>query len=1176
MLLLFCSTIFSLTPNDIISQNANVKIKENKTVTIDEIFDIIQTQTDYKFIYRSDLFKDFPLVNLSKSTIKVQDLLSKAVPNEDYHFDLLKHKTIVIEKKASRIIQEEITGNVTDENKVPLFNVTVQIKGTRKGVLTDFDGNYSIKGLKTTDVLVFSSLGFETQNIKVGDKKVINVVLKESDNELDEIVVTGKKAVNTGYQVVSKAKSVGSFESVGAEVIETKFQTNILERIEGTLSGLSLYRGTPVIRGVSTILGESYPLIILDGVVYNGDLESINPNDIESVSVLKDATAASIYGVRAANGVIVVTTKGGVVGKPTFSYTSSYQIEPKPSRSYQNLMSSSEFVDYQIDIFNVTGSSARKDKKLAMDEVNTLLYDHRDGLISDEYLNSELNRLRGLDGYSQVEDELISSKYTQQHSLALRGGTKTHQYSLSLNYSSRGSFEVDRATETIGLNAKNYFKLNDWLKFDTSLITSYGFSDNYTGISGVSLLGATRLPYEVLRDEDGNPAEWNHIKSDWEIQRLIGSGLLDQSYYPLNELNEVQTTSKSPSVNINVGTEIKLSESLSVQLRGQLQYGRSHSQIYTSGDSYSVRNMINNAAQIVDVIINDVITDPVLVDPITGVKTGGEIINNIPYGGQITETFNDRNSYTLRAQLNYSKVFNDKHDLRVLVGGERNKAITETYGFKRYGFDPDNLTFTAVNEYTLSQQILGTESTLGVFTLGGQTVNQITDNRYISAYGNISYMFDDKLGLNASARIDESNLFGKNPKYTFRPLWSFGANYIIDTQPVSWLDRLKLRATYGISGNVYDNGGPEAIASLLTTPNAAGETQAYIYSPPNEELRWEQTFITNIALDFELFSKKITGTLEYYNRNTKDAIAKLDTDPILGWSQVAKNYASLNNRGVELQINAPFISTQDFRWSGNLILNYNRNIVTEFIPEYSTFYAYDYLYENYLVEGQALNAIYTLRYAGLDEKGAPLAYKADGTIVDSYLDLELEDLKVEGTNDPPYHASFTNNISYKQFNLSLLFIYYGGHVQRDVAAGQTQTYTYPYSLTRNLDRVHLNYWKEPGDEADIYTAPAINWNNSVSNPDFVPSSQRNIWTYADIHVQKADYVKLRNISLAYNTPKAILEKINFSSLRFTFDIRNPFLWTNNRNNLDPEVWTGDGGRGTAIMPTYTFAINLRF
>jgi len=1157
ILLLFCSTIFSFTPIDIISQNVKVTITENKTVTAYEIFDIIQSQTDYKFIYRSDLFKGCPLITLNKGTIKVNDLLSKAISNEEFDFNLLKNNTIVIEKEVSRIIQETITGNVTDENKVPLSNVTIRIKGTRKGLLTDFDGNFSVPGLKTSDVLIFSSVGFVTQSIKIGDKKVINVVLKESDDELDEIVVVSEKTkVNTGYQTVSKAKSVGAYESVGAEVIETKFQTNILERIEGTISGLTLYRGKPVIRGISTLFGEDEPLIVLDNVIYEGTLESINPNDIENVTVLKDATAAAIYGVRAANGVIVITTKKGILGKPRISYSSSFQVEELQDRSYQNLMSSAEFVDYQIDVFNATANGTRQFKQLTVDEVNTLLYDYADGLISEDYLNSELNTLRNLDGYDQVVDELLAPRFTQQHNLSLRGGSEKHQYALSLNYSEIGTFEKDRNSERLGVNVKNYFKLNDWFKFDISLIGSYSFSDNYIGITGLPLLGSSRLPYEVLRDEDGNPAEWKYVKSKSEIDRLISLGLIDQSYYPLNELKEQTSTYKSPSITINVGTQIKLSKSLELQLTGQKEISRRYSKLYSSENSYAVRDLINNATQIID----------------------DEIINNIPHGGRVFETYYDNNSYTLRAQLNYNKLFNKKHDVKVLVGGERRQVIGDSYGDVRYGYDDTTLSYIPLDWDTLSETIQSTQSGLGTFTVGGQTGYQTDDSRYVSAYGNVSYMFDDKLGFNVSARIDESNLFGTSSDHRYKPLWSFGSNYIVDTESLAipWLNKLKIRATYGISGNIYDGTGPEAIANLITTPNPAGETQASIVAPPNEELRWEQTYITNIGIDYELFSKKITGSVEFYDRTTIDAVARIDSDPILGWTQLPKNYASLNNRGIEFQIHSQFINTQDFRWDGKVVFSYNRNIVTEYTQAYNTFYAYDFLYGNQLREGQALNTVYTLRYAGLNEKGAPRAYKADGTIVDSYSDLVFEDLIDQGTNDPPYHASYFNNISYKQFDLSFMLIYYGGHVQRDVAAGYYPTYKNSYQLKTNLDRIHLNYWKEPGDEEDIYTSPAIHWDNAVDNPDYVRSSQRNIWTYADIHVQKADYMKVRNITLAYRVSQSVLDKMNLSNLRLSFDVRNPFLWANNRNNLDPEVWTTDRSRGNPKMPTYTLGINLNF
>jgi TonB-linked SusC/RagA family outer membrane protein len=1160
VLLLFCSTIFSFTPIDIISQNVKIVIKENKTVTVDEVFDIIQAQTEYTFIYRSNMFKDFPLVTLNKSIIRVNDLLSSAISNDDYHFELLKHNTIVIEKESeiSRVIQGEITGKVTDENNTPLVGVTVLVKGTKKGVITDFDGKYIINTLKTSDILIFSSMGFQEKEIKVGKKRVINVVLKQSSNELDEIVISGKR-VNSGYQVLSKAKSIGAYVVVSSKEIETKVQTNILERLEGTVSGLSLFRGVPVVRGISTLNGETYPLIVLDGVPYEGSLESIHPNDIENVTVLKDATAASIYGVRSANGVIVVTSKKGLVGKPRFSYTSTIQATDLPDRSYENLMSSSEFIDYQQYIFDETyepGTRYDIRTPTPLDEVNKLLYAHAQGTISESFLNSELTRLKSLDGYTQIEDELLNARFTQQHNFSVRGGSEAHQYSISLNFTSIGSYEKDNSVDRVGINAKNYFKFNDWLKTDIGVIANYSSSDNYTGISGVALLNSS-LPYQMLKDEDGNPNQWERYKSFYEVERLKELGLQDESYFPLNEKNTVQVINKNPSAIINIGAKVNLTKSLSLDFRAQTEMGKSSSRALSTIENHDIRSLLNNSSAV----------------------SNGSITNYIPIGGRIVDSYTDRRSYTLRGQLNYAKLFSNKHDVKVLLGAEKRKSTSNGYGYLGYGYDENNLsTGNVLREYPTRSWINGTQSLSGLYNFSNQPVGTVNDDRYISLYGNASYMFDDKLGFNVNARIDQSNLFGTNPKYKYRPLWSVGANYIIDVESTSWLDKLKIRATHGISGNVYNGSSPELIVAYSGGPSyLSGEDYSTISSPPNESLRWEKTNITNLGIDYQMFSNRISGSFEWYNKSTVDIIGVIPSDPILGWPNLPRNYASMYNRGIELQIKSQNIVGENFSWRSNFIFNYNNNQITDIndIGETtssdnpSEVTTTDYLYgENENIKGKPRNSLYAIRYAGLNDEGQPTAYKLDGTIVDSRNDLDPEDLVFSGTYDPPYHLSLSNDITFKQFDLSFLIIYYGGHVQRDVASGYYPIYSSPDDLSTNLDKMVGNYWQEPGDEADIYKFPV--------NRTSIKSAVTNIWKYGDIHVQKADYVKLRNVSLTYNLPKPFLDKANISRLNFVFDVRNPLSWFANKNNLDPEAWTGQSSRGTAVMPTYTFGINLNF
>ncbi|WP_185967803.1 SusC/RagA family TonB-linked outer membrane protein [Formosa sediminum] len=1142
----FCFTLLSLAPKNSLSQNAEIVIDEDKMVFIEEIFKMISDQTDYNFIYPDDFFVGLGKVDLKKGKIKVSELLEMSIPKEEFSYGFSNKKNISVRKRSkqnSSVQNLKIKGVVISENGMPLPGASVVEKGTLNGVMTDFDGNYEIT-LSNRDentTLSFSFVGYVGQEILVGDNNVIDITLKESMNELDEVVVTG-------YQTISKERSTGAYGMVSSKQIENKVQTDILSRIEGLVPGFSLYRGTPAVRGTATFNASTLPLYVVDGAIFEGDIESINPNEIASVTVLKDATAASIYGVRSTNGVIVITTKGGIVGKPVINYSSTLQITPLPDQSYSNLMSSSELIDYQMYIFDEALSGSRQNSRLEMNDVNKLLYAREDGEITEDYFNSEIDRLRGLDGYSQVEDELLQTMITQQHNLSLRGGTEKYQYALSVNYQNTGSYEKDRSVDKIGMTLKNTLQLADWLKVDASVIGSYNSYDNNVGISGLSLLGGSMLPYQLLKDEDGNAVRWENYKSFEEVDRLISVGLLDESYYPLEQLDTRTQTYKNPYVNLNIGAKIDVTESLNLEVRAQTEMSRSSLSDYSSIENIAVSRLINNAAQI---------------------DENGIITYNIPEGGQITETFGESYSSTLKAQLNYAKVFNDKHDINLLFGAERRKVVTGQKGYKRYGYDPDNFSYTNIDEVGLSSGIFGAEiPPYGYFTYTSVEPETIEEeNRYVSFYGNGAYMFNNKLGVNASIRMDQSNLFGTDPKYQYVPLWSLGASYRLNTESLSWLDRLKVRATYGINGNVAKDVGPFIFTQVASVNNyITNEKQAYVLSPPNESLRWEKTNTTNLGIDYSLFSNRISGSIDVYKKSTKDVLGNVNTDPTLGWDSVLKNYASIDNKGIEFQVNSLNIANKNFTWSTSLLFSYNKNEITNL--DHTGQDVYNQVIGLQQLVGQPMNSLYSIRYAGLNDEGAPTAYKKDGTIVNSLESLEVEDLVNSGTYTPPYSASFSSSITYKQFDFSFLIVYYGGHVQRDVAAGFYPTYTNPYTFNTNIDKIHGNYWKEPGDEANIYTSPA---HLSGTGDSVTP-----LWEYADLHVQKADYAKLRNISLAYNLPQSFLETLNISKLKLVFDVQNPLSWNNNRNNLDPETWTDQYSRGTAIMPTYTFGVNLNF
>ena len=1127
LLLLLCFTILGFKPIDIISKNVRITIEEDKTVSVNEIFDMVKSQTGYSFVYKSDLFNGYPKVVLKKGVFKAKNLLDMSLSKGKFIYGFSEGNTIVIQEKSKSININQtrtVKGVVTDEEGVPLSGVDVFEKNT-PGETTKDDGTYEISLSSSSEdiIIVFSFRGLLTQEVKVGKQAVINVVLKKDLTNLNEVLMTG-------YHSLSKEESTGSYSTVNAEAIENRVQTNILSRIEGAANGVSLYKGTPVIRGGATFSADNTPLIVVDGVRYEGDLEAINPKEIENITILKDASATSIYGVRSANGVIVITTKGGYVGGPTFSYSSTRQLTPLPDRSYANLMSSSEFIDYQMYIFDKAyDSNIRQNSALAQNQVSKLLYDREDGNITEEYFNSEINRLRGVDGYEQVENELLTNKITYQHNFSMKGGSDKHQYSLALNFTTTGSNEVNNSVDRIGFNTKNSFQLTDRVDLDLSVIGSYNSSDNYTGISGLDLLGGSMVPFQTLKDENGDLSQWEYIKSSEEVNRLNSLGLIDETYYPLKELKTHQVTYENPYININIGGKFDFTKSLNLELRGQTEIGNSHTKDFSSEENYLIRKLINDASQFED---------------------DGDLIFNIPYGGRVIEKTIGQQSYTLKAQLNYNNLFKQKHDVNVFIGAERRQVINTTHGFARYGYDNDRLFFSAVNEATLrSSVILGTNSYDGTFQFTGvDPASTYIDDKYVSFYGNGSYEFDGNLRFNASIRVDQSNLYGTNSKYQYRPLWSIGANYRINTDSISWLDLLKIRSTYGINGNVYRESDLYTIFEVSPSDNI---------NTVEEALRWEKTNSTNVAIDYSLFSNRISGSIDFYNKKTTNLIGNLVND-------ATENYASMNNKGFEFQLHSKIIDDTDFKWSANYLFSYNKNEIKELNVSETSVDSYFGLQAR---EGKPFNSIYSINYAGLDETGSPTAYKADGTIVSTLEELEYNDLIHEGTYNPPYHMSLSNEIKYKQFEFSFLLVYYGGNVQRDVAAGFYPSFSNPYDLNNNLDRINLNYWKQPGDEEDIYISPAYKATDDNAT---------DLWKYANIHVQKADYIKLRNIALAYNLPNVILDKMKISGLRFSFDVQNPLRWASNRNNLDPEVWNNQNNRGAVIMPTYTLGVNLNF
>lgn len=1045
--------------------------------------------------------------------------------------------------------QMEITGIVIDENGEAVPGASVYVKGTNKGTITDLNGRFKLNA-EPGNVLVVTFVGYASYEMRVVQEKVnYKIDLKPESKLLDEVVVTG-------YQTISKERATGSYAIMTPKDTQGKLQTNILDRMEGKVAGLDLRVTSdatlePSIRGISTLVkGKRAPLYVVDGIPFEGSLDAINPADIVNVTVLKDATAASIYGARSANGVIVITTRTGEIGKTRVSYDGSVKFTPLPSRSYMNLTSSSELVDLMQELFNYDHNAYNPNDKRSTNEVYLLFYKREAGEIAtDAELQAQLDVYRNRDGYHQIKDELLrKAQITHQHNLSFSGGSDIYKYSLSANYQNNLPYEKEQSKKRIGFNLKNQFDFFKWLQVNVGIINSNYKEDYDNGFIGFSNLYSK--PYRLLRNEDGTPAEWTMSRSQLSIDDLIAKGLLDETYRPLDDLNKAHYINENKYQNLNFNAKFKILPELNLSVYYQNENTAAYQSQFYDVTSYTMASTINNA---------------------TVVKEDGSIVNHIPVGGRLSETWKKNKSYTFRVQADFSKEFG-RHDVQVLVGAERRQVKTQSSYYTKWGYDPQSLTWKSLNELQLGTGVSGTESTLGSYYFSGPYDKYTdTDDRYVSFYGNASYSLDHRLSATGSVRIDQSNLFGTDPKFQYRPLWSFGLHYIA-LQNWNWIDRLAVRGTYGINGNIAKDSGPFMIATTNSRPNSyTNEYFSYISTPPNPTLRWEKTGVFNLGVDFSLLKNRLSGTIEFYNKKTVDLLGDRKTDPTSGWSSLLLNYGQMYNRGVEVTLHSENFNMRNFSWTTDFIFSYNKNKLTQIENSGTSAYSYFSTLQNR--EGYPMNSIFSIRYAGLDEEGLPQAYKADGSIVKDYNLLEPEDLVFEGTTTPPYSASLSNRFTYKGFDLDFMFIFYGGYKYRDVAASSMFTMYPVMNSTNAIDRDRLNFWRNPGDENDPNMAPAFLYKHSRSG------QTQSLWSAADKHIQRGDYIKLRDLSIGYTFPKVWIKKFFMQNLRINLQIQNLWYWAANDKNLDPEVWSGTSlspSRGQHIPATYTIGLSANF
>jgi len=921
---------------------------------------------------------------------------------------------------GSLLAQKSITGTVTDDKGNPLPNVSVVVKGTTMGTVTKSDGSYSLTLSANAKQLEFSYLGFSKQTVNVGSSSRYSVSLSPTGSrDLEEVVITGvnrvKKSEYTGAaskidEKQIKNQPIGSFDQI--------FQGRVPGVLGLTGSGQPGNASTVIIRGTSSISGSSGPLYVIDGLpVEAGVFQNLNPNDFESMDVLRDASAAALYGSRGSAGVIVVTTKRGTAGKLKISYSGQVGVKSRPDFAFRP-MNTTELLKAQEDYGKIVGATA---------STTTLpgwYYSKQNPRYATLTPTQQADADHQLDSISKINtnwnDAIFRQGSFSNHQVTLSGGTgKTRLYSSIALYNEEGTtLRSDMSRVTF----RNNMDYGDD-KFNLSISSNLGYTKrNFQQSSAFNTsnpfaTSGLAVPYHMVYKPDGTYATGTGTK-------YVGTNQLDQTYYDKNYNNQIKGT-------LGFVMSYKITKDITASV--------------TSGIDFRETTSTNYGSKLVYTRLSST--------SITG-KAGFQ-----------SEGVSRFLTATVRPSISYRKLFAQKHDVEVSLYNEYIREYGKDFNFTGYGTDPKRPnTPAAITQGNGSNQLYA--------TVGGRKAQ----TSLVSALGIARYTYNNKYTITGSYRYDGSSKLPKDTRwqgfYSIGGVWDISKEDFM--QNIAAVNVLRLKASYGGSGN--SNNFPAQDGTFFTgaypyqptyTGGAySGLTTIVANYAGNPGLKWETTFTTNIGLDFELLKRRVYGDINVYDKITKDLFVGQPLSAEAGFGIGATldvNVGKLQNRGIEWNINGEVLRTKDLVWTLFATGAYNRNRVLSL----GGLNSFDDGGTGQITVGLPLGSHYEVKWGGVDAStGAPLYYTKDGKLTTSY---NAEDAVQDfGTWEAPWKGGFGTKLNYKGFDLSVLFSWENGSNKVDnleyflenpvgfMAAGYNQS-------------SDLNFWKKPGD---VVTTPS--------------------------------------------------------------------------------------------------------
>ena len=1165
----FLLQIMLLISWDVMAQDQRVTIHLEQ-VKIQEVFKEINKQTGLDFVYSAMQLNEIGMVSLDVKDVTVEVALKKLFEGKPFtcKFEM---KSIIIRKvetvtagKTSRTIR----GVITDKSNEPLPGVTVLLKGTSVGTASNTKGEFVLEVTGSVDSLVVTFVGMKTQYVKLlPDKDSYRIRMEYDVEEMQEVVVTG-------YQTINRKRSTGAITSVNADKIMRPGVLSIDQMLEGQIPDMMFMSNSGEvgvvpkirIRGTSTLIGNREPLWVVDGIVLqdpvnispeelnNPDyvnrignaIAGLNPQDIERLDILKDAAATARYGAKAANGVIVITTKKGHIGKPIISYNMnvSYKRRPRYTDRQIDLMNSKERMEFSKDLVDSGYTFPGGMNMVGYEGLINQLY--RGALTYDEF-TKQVQYLECLN--TDWFDLLTEDAFSHQHTVSISGGTETVRYYSSVGYAKDNDVikgnNNERYTVALNLNAD----------LSPRISTSLGINGNVTSREySQDEIAPLDYDYNTSRtipafDENG----------DYYYYQNSGGTANSFRYNILNELENSSYDQEGSSISFNMTLNVKFTNYLNASVVGS--YSTSNTDIEGWWGEKSHHVALLRQSEYGD-----------------APAKGDDSESALPFGGELTTNSTRNRNYMLRVQLNLDKYFGqDKHNVNASVGYEVSSTKYKGNSSTMRGYYKDRgkqFSITTLNDYPAFKA-----------WLEANAYPTISDNltNLLSAYATVSYSYQSFFTLNGNVRFDGSNKFGDQSNDKLLPIWSISGNYTISEHEWlqrNWIDYIMLKASFGYQGNMLEGQSPTMIIKQLPTDPLYNELVSELSVYPNPNLKWEKTSSFNGGLTFSLFKRRLQMETSVYYKRTKDAFLTKQISTVNGLEEYVVNSGDVKNSGYSIAATIIPVETRDFNW---ILATSFSNVFNkmETLPGAEQFELNNFLNGTALVKGKPVGTFYSYKFVGLNPtNGYPIfddmqerQEELEGL---TKYDVYTRVLKATGNREPTMSGSINNTLRYKNWRLNMNLAYSLGSKVRLFKLFDSNTFL----PENNVRREFVKRWRKTGDEKNtVIPAPNCYLTHYSSSGEKLPTIANNsldMYNYSDIRVVSGNYLKCSTMSLTYEFPMEKLERIKLSRLALNLSATNLFTICSNKLKGQAPQQSGFAEIQLTDRPTYTVGVSVSF